>query len=160
MGEAVGISIPTHLLEADTLAILISKMSKTKTSQRDRNSSEDHDSTVTIQADLESTGLGHLPVHTRSVSDYQTPPQKAAKTELDNLDKNDKLSNSSPDEKKESATSLEQLDYQLQEGEEIVYPLDKHGNSIHRYFVKGHWIVHSSTQSGQVVSSGSIMHQV
>jgi hypothetical protein len=146
VGDAVGISIPTHLLDADTLATLVSKMPKAKISQGDRDPSEDHDSTVSIQADPESTSLGHLPVHTRSVSDYQMPPQKNAKTELDNLDKNDESPNSFPDEKEESAPSLEQLDHQLHEGEEIVYPLDKHGNSIHRYFVKGHWIIHSSTQ--------------
>lgn len=142
VGETVGISIPIQLLDADVLATIASKMSKTKDSTEEIDPPGHHNIASTARADRVPTNLDHLSGHSHSLPDHHTLPQKVTKNEPDNLDEDDEAPNSP------------------REGEEIVSPLDKHGNSIHRYFVKGHWIVHSSTQSGQVVSSGSIMHQV
>ena len=128
VGETVGISIPIQLLDTYVLTTLASKMSKTKDSTEELDPPGHHNIASTARADRVPTNLDHLSGHSHSLSDHHTLPQKVTKNEPDNLDEDDEAPNSP------------------REGEEIVSPLDKHGNSIHRYFVKGHWIVHSSTQ--------------
>jgi hypothetical protein len=88
--------------------------------------------------DLERTIGDHIDVEqffdqTQFTSNHRDPSPKGTETKDDELDWVKSVQNP-------------QDERSLRDGEEIVFPMDKHGNSIHRYFVKGHWIVHSSSQ--------------
>jgi hypothetical protein len=92
VGETVGISIPIHLLDADVLATLVSKMSKRKATTGNHVTSEDNNTfaqepgptIVSPQFDTDQVDLDHFFDHTRFTSDHQTPHRKLQRSNWTN----------------------------------------------------------------------------